>query len=201
MDIRKLQENLESRGFKVSYFDKKEDGAQYICEQIAGQKVGLGGSVTLDQMGMYEKLSENNEVLWHWRIPEGQTGADVLKAARSADVYLSSVNGIAETGEIVNIDNTGNRVAATLYGHKKVYLVAGVNKITPDLDSAIYRSRNIAAPPNARRLGKKTPCAVKADKCYDCKSPDRICRGLVILWEAPVGCEYEVVLIGEELGY
>lgn len=201
MDIRKLQENLESRGFKVSYFDKKEDGAQYICEQIAGQKVGLGGSVTLDQMGMYEKLSENNEVLWHWRIPEGQTGADVLKAARSADVYLSSVNGIAETGEIVNIDNTGNRVAATLYGHKKVYLVAGVNKITPDLDSAIYRSRNIAAPPNARRLGKKTPCAVKADKCYDCKSPDRICRGLVVLWEAPVGCEYEVVLIGEELGY
>ena len=201
MDIRKLQENLESRGFKVSYFDKKEDGAQYICEQIAGQKVGLGGSVTLDQMGMYEKLSENNEVLWHWRIPEGQTGADVLKAARSADVYLSSVNGIAETGEIVNIDNTGNRVAATLYGHKKVFLVAGVNKITPDLDSAIYRSRNIAAPPNARRLGKKTPCAVKADKCYDCKSPDRICRGLVVLWEAPVGCEYEVVLIGEELGY
>lgn len=146
-------------------------------------------------------MSENNEVLWHWRIPEGQTGADVLKAARSADVYLSSVNGIAETGEIVNIDNTGNRVAATLYGHKKVYLVAGVNKITPDLDSAIYRSRNIAAPPNARRLGKKTPCAVKADKCYDCKSPDRICRGLVVLWEAPVGCEYEVVLIGEELGY
>lgn len=201
MDIQKLQENLESRGFKVSYFDKKEDGAQYICNQIAGQKVGLGGSVTLDQMGMYEKLSENNEVLWHWRIPEGQAGADVLKAARSADVYLSSVNGIAETGEIVNIDNTGNRVAATLYGHKKVYLVAGVNKITPDVDSAIYRSRNIAAPPNARRLGKKTPCAVKADKCYDCKSPDRICRGLVVLWEAPMGCEYEVVLIGEELGY
>ena len=201
MDIRKLQENLESRGFKVSYFDKKEDGAQYICDQTTGQKVGLGGSVTLDQMGMYEKLSENNEVLWHWRIPEGQTGADVLKAARSADVYLSSVNGIAETGEIVNIDNTGNRVAATLYGHKKVFLVAGVNKIAPDVDSAIYRSRNIAAPPNARRLGKKTPCAVKADKCYDCKSPDRICRGLVVLWEAPVGCEYEVVLIGEELGY
>lgn len=201
MDIKKLQENLESRGFKVSYFDKKEDGAQYICGQISGQKVGLGGSVTLDQMGIYEKLSANNDVMWHWRIPQGQTGADVLKAARSADVYLSSVNGIAETGEIVNIDNTGNRVAATLYGHKKVYLVAGVNKITPDLDSAIYRSRNIAAPPNARRLGKKTPCAVKADKCYDCKSPDRICRGLVVLWEAPVGCEYEVVLIGEELGY
>lgn len=201
MDIRKIQENLERRGFKVSYFDRKEEGAQYICDQINGQKVGLGGSVTLDQMGMYEKLSKNNEVLWHWRIPEGQTGADVLKAARSADVYLSSVNGIAETGEIVNIDNTGNRVAATLYGHKKVYLVAGVNKITPDMESAIDRSRNIAAPPNARRLGKKTPCAVNADKCYDCKSPDRICRGLVVLWEAPAGSEYEVVLIGEELGY
>ena len=201
MDIVKLQENLKQRGFAVSYFDKKEDAAQYICGQISGQKVGLGGSVTLDQMGLYEKLIENNEVLWHWRIPEGQTGADVLKAARSADVYLSSVNGIAETGEIVNIDNTGNRVAATLYGHKKVFLVAGINKITPDVDSAIYRSRNIAAPPNAKRLGKKTPCAVNADRCYDCKSPDRICRGLVTLWEAPVGGKYEVVLIGESLGY
>ena len=161
----------------------------------------MGGSVTLDQLGLYEKLVEKNEVMWHWRIPEGQTNKDVLMAAKSADIYLSSVNGIAETGEIVNIDNTGNRVAATLYGHKKVYLVAGVNKITPDLESAIYRSRNIAAPPNAKRLGKKTPCAVKADKCYDCKSPDRICRGLVILWEAMAGCKCEVVLIGENLGY
>jgi len=111
------------------------------------------------------------------------------------------VNGIAETGEIVNIDNTGNRVAATLYGHKKVYLVAGLNKVAPDLSGAIDRARNIAAPPNAKRLGKKTPCAVKGDRCYDCKSPERICRTLNVLWERPTGSVYEVILINENLGY
>jgi len=201
MNIEMVKRNLEKRGFQVSCFETKEEAAQYICGLEEGKKIGFGGSVTLDQMGLYEKLSEKNEVIWHWRIPEGMTNADVLMAARDADVYFSSVNGIAESGEIVNIDNTGNRVAATLYGHKKVYLVAGVNKIAADLNAAIDRARNIAAPPNARRLNKKTPCAVKADRCYDCKSPDRICRGLSVFWEPLAGCQYEVILINEVLGY
>lgn len=201
MQLETVKKNLENKGYKVSCFSTKEEAAQYICDNIKGQKVGMGGSVTLDELGLYEKLSEDNEVIWHWRIPEGQTGADVLKAARETDVYLSSVNGIAETGELVNIDNTGNRVAATLYGHKKVYLVAGVNKFAPDLEGAIWRARNIAAPPNAKRLNKKTPCAINADKCYDCNSPDRICGALSVFLKKPVGCEYEVILIGEKLGY
>jgi len=196
-----LKTNLEKKGFQVSCFETKEEAAQYITDALKGQKIGFGGSVTLQEMGLYEKLSENNEVIWHWRIPEGKSGADILKAAREADVYFSSVNGIAETGEIVNIDNTGNRVAATLYGHKKVYLVAGLNKVAPDLSGAIDRARNIAAPPNAKRLGKKTPCAVKGDRCYDCKSPERICRTLNVLWERPTGSVYEVILINENLGY
>lgn len=196
-----LKTNLEKKGFQVSCFETKEEAAQYITDALKGQKIGFGGSVTLQEMGLYEKLSENNEVIWHWRIPEGKSGADILKAAREADVYFSSVNGIAETGEIVNIDNTGNRVAATLYGHKKVYLVAGLNKVAPDLSGAIDRARNIAAPPNAKRLGKKTPCAVKGDRCYDCKSPERICRTLNVLWERPTGSVYEVILINEKLGY
>jgi len=79
--------------------------------------------------------------------------------------------------------------------------VAGLNKVAPDLQAAIDRARNVAAPPNAKRLGKKTPCAVRADKCYDCQSPDRICRALSVLWEKPAGSEYEIVLIGEALGY
>ena len=201
MNLEKVQENLEKKGFKVNCFSKKEEAAQYICSGIEGKKIGFGGSVTLDELGLYDQLSQKNEVIWHWRVPEGKTGADVLKAAREAEIYFSSVNGIAETGEIVNIDNTGNRVGATLYGHKKVYLVAGNNKIAPDLQGAIDHARNIAAPLNAKRLGKKTPCAVKADKCYDCKSPERICRGLSVFWEAPTGSEYEIILIDEKLGY
>lgn len=201
MNFEKLQTSLTGKGYKVSSFATKEEAARYLAESINGQTVGFGGSMTLEEMGLYEKLAEGNEVYWHWRIPEGKSGADVLKVAKTADVYFSSVNGISESGEIVNIDNTGNRVAATLYGHKKVYLVVGSNKVAADLGSAIDRARNIAAPPNAKRLGKKTPCAVNADRCYDCNSPDRICRALTVLWEKPTGSQYEIVLIDEPLGY
>lgn len=201
MNFEKLQNSLEGKGYKVSSFATKEEAARYLAESINGQTVGFGGSMTLEEMGLYEKLAEGNEVYWHWRIPEGKSGADVLKVAKTADVYFSSVNGISESGEIVNIDNTGNRVAATLYGHKKVYFVVGSNKVAADLGCAIDRARNIAAPPNAKRLGKKTPCAVNADRCYDCKSPDRICRALTVLWEKPTGSQYEIVLIDEPLGY
>ena len=88
-----------------------------------------------------------------------------------------------------------------MYGHKRVYFVVGINKIEPDYDRALWRARNVAAPKNAQRLGRKTPCAVKGDRCYDCKSPERICRGLVVLWEAVANMEMEVVLIDQDLGY
>ena len=201
MDLTKLTANLEKHGFKVSCFSTAKEAADYLDNAIDGKTVGLGGSVTLDQMGLYEKLEKHNDVRWHWRIPEGKTVADLRTAANEAAIYLSSVNGIAETGEIINIDATCNRVAAILYGHEKVYLVAGINKIAPDYESALYRARNIAAPLNAQRLGKKTPCAVNADRCYNCTSPDRICRSLSVLWDAPLGGEFEVVLVEEALGY
>ena len=121
--------------------------------------------------------------------------------ANAASIYITSVNGIAESGEIVNIDGNCNRVASIFYGHEKVYFVIGENKIEKDYDSALYRARNIAAPLNAQRLGVKTPCAIKADKCYDCKSPERICRGLSVLWEKPMTGEFEIILIHENLGY
>lgn len=92
-------------------------------------------------------------------------------------------------------------MASIFYGHERVYLVVGKNKLAKDYDSALYRARNIAAPLNAKRLGMKTPCAVKADRCYDCKSPDRICCGLSVLWRKPMTGEFEVILIDEELGF
>lgn len=201
MDFTKLSANLKRLGYTVSCFSTAKEAAEYLDSTIDNKTVGFGGSVTLDQMGLYEKLEKHNDVRWHWRIPEGKTVADLRQEANDTQVYLSSVNGIAETGEIINIDATCNRVAAILYGHEKVYLVAGVNKIAPDYDSALYRARNISAPLNAQRLGKKTPCAVNADRCYNCSSPDRICRTLSVLWEAPLGGNFEVVLIEEELGY
>lgn len=115
-------------------------------------------------------------------------------------MYLSSVNALAETGEIVNIDGAGNRVASTLYGHKKVYLIISRNKLAADYDGALWRARNVAAPKNAQRLNRKTPCAIKGDRCYDCKSPDRICCGLVVLWRPMMGQDIEIILVDEDLG-
>ena len=135
------------------------------------------------------------------RLPENMRAMEARKRANLADFYISSVNGIAETGEIINIDNTGNRVSAISFGHDKVYLVVGENKIASSYEEALNRARNIAAPLNAKRLGVKTSCAIKGDKCYDCKSPQRICRNFSVLWQKPTGSEYEVILIHEKLGY
>lgn len=196
-----VKHNLEKRGFKVSVFETSSEAGEYLDTQIDGKTVGFGGSMTLEKMGLYEKLREHNTVSWHHRISENMTRQEVINRANASQIYLSSVNGLAETGEIINIDNTGNRVGAIFYGHEKVYLVVGVNKIAKDYDSALWRARNIASPLNARRLNRKTPCAINADRCYNCNSPDRICRGLSVLWECPATGNIEVVLINEELGY
>lgn len=189
------KKNLETRGFSVKTCSTAAEAAAYLDGVIDGTTVGIGGSMTVQQLGLRDKLAAHNEVHWHWTDGE----AARVKAAH-AQVYITSANGLAETGEVINIDGSGNRVAATLYGHKKVYFIVGKNKLAPTYDEALWRARNIAAPKNAQRLGKRTPCAVKGDRCYDCKSPDRICRGLVVLWGPCMGVETEIVLVDEDLG-
>ena len=198
-DFSRVKQNLEARGFRVSVFATAAEAADYLDSAIDNTSVGFGGSVTLEQMGLYERLERHDRVNWHWRPTVD--GADARQAAMTAEHYITSVNGLAETGELINIDGTGNRVASTLYGHKKVWFVVGRNKLAPTYEEALWRARNIAPPKNAQRLKRKTPCAVKADHCYDCKSPERICRGLVVLWEAIGSMEMEVVLVDEALGY
>ena len=198
-DFSRVKQNLEARGFSVSVFATAAEAADYLDSAIDNTSVGFGGSVTLEQMGLYERLERHDRVNWHWRPTVD--GADARQAAMTAEHYITSVNGLAETGELINIDGTGNRVASTLYGHKKVWFVVGRNKLAPTYEEALWRARNIAAPKNAQRLKRKTPCAVKADHCYDCKSPERICRGLVVLWEAIGSMEMEVVFVDEALGY
>ena len=194
-DRKKLAATLEELGYTVRCFDTAQQAADYLDGQIDGQTISFGGSVTLKDMDLYPRLSAHNQVVWHW---EGGSPADAV----NTDVYITSANALAETGEIINIDGTGNRVAATLYGHKKVYFVIGSNKIAPDYDAALWRARNIAAPKNAQRLNRNTPCAAKGDRCYNCKSPDRICNGLVVLWRKTGGIgEAEVILVDQELGY
>ena len=196
-----LKNNLENKGYAVSVFDTKEDAADYLNSCIDNKVVGFGGSVTLSEMNLFSLLSGHNTVYWHDEKPDNMTVAETRTAATRAQIYISSVNGISKQGEIVNIDNTGNRTAAISYGPQKIYLVIGANKVTPDYETALYRARNIAAPLNAKRLNRKTPCAQKGDRCYDCNSAERICRNLSVLWTKPVGEEYEIVLIKQNLGY
>ena len=201
MDFSKVKAALEARQFEVSTFATAADAAAYLNRQIDGVTVSFGGSVTLKEMGVLDTLAKHNKMSDYWNVPEGMDEEKNRIASMTSDVYLTSVNGLAETGEIINIDGTGNRVSGELFGHKKVYFVVGRNKLAPTYETALWRARNIASPKNAQRLGVKTPCAVKADHCYDCKSPQRICRGLVVLWERMKSCEMEVVLIYEDLGY
>ena len=197
MNFDAVKHNLEERGYTVRVFSTGKEAADYLDAAIDGKSVGFGGSATLDALGVYERLGKHNETVWHWKWEDP---AAARREAMTADVYLTSVNALAETGELVNIDGAGNRVAATLFGHEKVYYVIGRNKLSATYHEAVWRARNVAAPQRARQLGKKTPCAVKCDRCYDCKSPERICRGFVTLWGPMMGMEAEVLLVDEDLG-
>ena len=200
MSFETVKKNLEAKGYTVTCFETAAEAAEYLDRAIDGVTVGCGGSITLDQLGIYEKLTAHNTVYWHQHTPEGLTPVEMRDRAKNAKVYLSSVNGLAETGEVINIDGTGNRVASTYYGHEKVYLVVGKNKLAPDFDKALWRARNVAAPMNAKRLNRNTPC-VAGGHCFNCNSPERICRGLSVFWYKPGSAAFEVVLINENLGY
>ena len=129
MDFTTAKKNLEARGFTVSTFASAKEAADYLNAQIDHSSVSFGGSMTLSQMGLFESLSAHNTMHSHWNVPEGMDASEVLKNASTCEHYLLSANGLAETGEIINIDGTGNRVSSSLYGHKKVWLVIGSNKL------------------------------------------------------------------------
>jgi len=194
MNLDSVIKNLKLRGFSVSHFATGAEAASYLCTALDGCTVGIGGSKTIDQMGLYDMLPAGT-ASWHWKVP----GAETYAAASAADVYLSGANAITASGEILSIDGRGNRLANQVFGHKKVYIVASVDKICPDFDSALSRARNIAAVENCKRFPNNPPCKLD-DKCHDCRSPERICRALVVLWGPMMGMETEVVLIDEKLG-
>lgn len=157
MDFTNVAKALTARGFKVSSFETAKEAAEYLNTQIDGATVGFGGSITLEELGLYALLSGHNTVFSHWHLPEGGDAASLRAQAAGSEHYLLSANGIAETGRDINIDGAGNRVASAIYGHKKVWIVAGKNKLAPTYDEALWRARNIAAPKNAQRLHAKTP--------------------------------------------
>lgn len=192
----KVEKSLKARGYGVRVFASGAEAAEYLDRRLNGVSIGIGGSATVRDIGVYEKLEKHNQVFWHWT----QDPDTARLNAMTADVYLCSANALAETGEIVNMDGNCNRVAGTMFGHKKVYFLIGRNKLCPNLDAAVWRVRNVASPKRAQQMKIKTPCAVKGDACYNCTSPDRICRALVTLLGPSRAMETEVLLIDEDLG-
>ena len=200
MDEQRFIDNLKRRGYEVSVFDTGADAAAYLDRAIDGKTVGFGDSETMRSMGLYDRLSAHNEVFDPMHRPKGESFRETARKTLLTDVFLTSLNAMAETGELVNIDGTGNRVAGSLFGHEKAYFVVSLSKLCPTLDDAVWRARNVAAPQNSARHGFNNPCAVKADRCYDCSAKDRICNALVVHYRRMRGIRMEVVLIREALG-
>lgn len=193
------KEALERNGFKATVFNGVDKAKQALLQDIGqDESIAFGGSITIEEMGLYEEFKERgNKTYWHWNTKDGQAQ---LKAARDADIYISSTNALTLDGQLLNMDGVGNRVASMFYGHKRVYIIVGRNKLSQDLEEARQRIKNIAGPKNAQRLGKNTPCAITG-KCNDCDSTDRICNVEVIIHKNPMATDINIILIDEDLGY
>jgi LUD domain len=167
-----------------------------------GALVGTGGSITLNQIGFFEKAGQHNIKLINPSLQK-LSMEDFTEQRRQillADVFLSSANAITEDGVIFNVDGTGNRVASMTFGPKKVIVVCGINKIVKDIGAAQKKVREYTAPMNAKRIGLKTPCA-KTGVCADCDSPQRICNVFVTMAKKPTRTDMTVFLVGEHLGF
>lgn len=200
MNIDKTLHALRATGYVASFFQNSEAAAAYLTRSIHHQTVGFGDSATLASLALYQRLSVHNQVYDPQHLVNGASFQETGQKALTASIFLTSVNALAETGELVNLDGTGNRIAGSLFGHERVYFIAGTNKLVPTLQDAVWRARNVAAPRNARRLGLNTPCARGNARCFDCHSPERICNGLLLYLQKMDGMEMELLLIDEVLG-
>lgn len=194
---------LEKNGFATALFDCREEAVPWLLAEAAeAASIGFGGSMTVAELGLGTALHQAGKTtLVHGRAglsPEERR--QVMQAQLGCDLFFTSTNALTLKGHLVNTDATGNRVCAMAFGPRKVIVVAGANKIVADLESALRRVKEVASPPNARRLGFDTPCA-KTGLCSDCNSPQRICRITTILERRPRATDLKVCLINEELGY
>lgn len=201
--IQKTLDSLRRRRVPARFFSEPGRAKDFLLEQIPmDATVGVGNSRTVKALGVVEALRERGNVVFDKTAP-GLTEAAVARTKRQAllaDVFLSGANAISADGRIVNIDHSGNRVAAIAFGPRRVFILAGVNKVVPDLDAAIQRARNVAAPLNARRSGHAPPC-LTLGSCVDCASPERICFTLSITEGQADPERMTVVLVAAKLGF
>jgi len=201
--VREIIENLNKNKMAGFYVDQQGPLISLLDELIKdGETVGCGDSMTLEQLGVFDHLRIRN-IHFLDKFQPSLTGKDkrelYLQNFR-ADTFVTGVNAITKKGELFNIDGNGSRVAPMLYGPGQVIVVAGVNKITDNLDEAIKRTRQIAAPLDAKRLGKSTPCAALG-RCIDCSHKERFCNDFVLITGQFIKDRIKVIIVDQSLGY
>lgn len=193
---------LNSKSYNAIYTENLVEAKEKLLNMIEeGSSIALGGSVTLNEMGLVDHIREGNYNFYdRYNQPSWPETVECMRQSMVADYLITSTNAITKNGEIVNNDCTGNRVAGMIFGPKKVIIVAGVNKVVDTIDDAFKRIRDIA-PLNVKRVGHKTPCA-ETGKCEDCNIPDRMCNYTTIIHH---GMKFKdritVIIVAEEVGY
>jgi hypothetical protein len=200
--VKRTIEALKKNRIPAVFFSTKEQAKEGILEMIPpASSVGIGGSVTLGQLGLIEEVKKRRFTVLNPSEPKltDEERMNLRRKALLSDVFLVSTNAITEEGQLFNIDATGNRVGAMFFGPKKVIVVAGTNKIVKDLNEAILKVQERTAPINAKRLKIDAPC-VHTGQCEDCESPGRICNIWVVIHKKPRLTDLQVALVGEILG-
>ena len=195
----KVIKGLESRNMTGHYAAGKEEALALALELIPeGSTVTMGGGMSVPEIGLVEALKAGNyDFIDRDQIADKRAA---MLAAYDADFFLASANAITEDGILVNIDGNANRVSAIAQGPKKVLFIVGMNKVCDDVDGAVKRARNVAAPMNAQRFGRPTPC-VKTGSCMNCKSPDTICCQFLITRYSRHADRIHVILVNDNLGF
>ncbi|MTV50214.1 lactate utilization protein [Heliobacillus mobilis] len=199
----KVVEALTKNNFQATYCKTRQEAVEQILSLIpTDASVGVGGSQTIQELGLLDQLSERgNELLNHNRpgiTPE--EAMDIRRRQLVSDVFLTGTNAVTLDGQLVNRDGIGNRVAAMIFGPKKVIVVTGVNKIVKDPSEAEARIKRFAAPLNNKRINLPNPCTTTGE-CMNCQGPRRICNITTVLSKKPMLTEFHVIVVGEELGY
>lgn len=196
-----LVKNLKSRHFDAYYCENRESALQKVLELIPeGASVSWGGAMSAQQIGLMDALNDGPyNAIDRAKCQTAEEREQVMKDAMFCDVYLTGANGLSLDGQMVNIDGTGNRVAATIFGPKTVLVIAGMNKVMDTLDAAVQRARTVAAPMNQQRFELDNPCTVTGT-CADCKSLTCICNQIVITRHCRPAGRIKFILVGEDLG-
>ncbi len=193
---------LENRGFEAYYCATKEEALEKAVSIIPkDNSVGWGGSMSINEIGLVDRLRKDGYTLIDRDLAKSpEERMDIMRQTLNADTFIMSTNALTESGELLNVDGSGNRVAALLFGPKSVVVIAGINKVVRDMDAAVARIRTVAAPINAARFGLQTPCGITG-KCGECTGDGCICVDWVVTRKSNPKGRIKVILVGEELGF